>query len=106
MFKSFSSRLTVVSGTSASPVTSLIQNGESIKVLGFYIDRTVTAVATVTFADASGNTLFVIISSGISTLDPKFRSKIPWIADKGLQVTVSVSSGNVSCTIFHTSGGA
>ena len=101
MFKSFAPRITHIDGDVVADPTAaiLIQSGEPIRVFGFIISKTGTTAMTYTFADANGNTLFVL---NLTHQTPK-SFYIPFIADKGLQITMNSDAGEI--TIFHSQEG-
>ena len=107
MFKSFATILTrVVTDDVGSDITSSIQSGRPIKVFGFKVHTLPTSAPIITFADANGNTLFTFYIIANSSSNHGFICKIPFIADKGLQVTItSTTNVRVEVIVYHTHEG-
>ena len=72
--------------------TTLIENGDSIVIYGYDFSDT-TAGHTVTFEDGDGTNSFAIQSSTGGLLG--HQSSIPWLADKGLQITTTTNTTGI-----------
>ena len=98
MIQSFAPLVSRVSGTTDA---TLIQSGRPIKVFGMIFTRSSTTTVNFTIADANGNTLWVATLAG--TVIETISDEIPWLADKGIQITMDQTTGE--CVVFHSHEG-
>lgn len=92
-------RAAKITNVAAGQTDEEIESGQSIHVYGFIVSNTSENFDSVRFEDKDGNLLFTFPAQ-IQSATP---CEIEWLADKGLQITTPAS---ITCTIFHSQGGA